>query len=312
MVTDAINPTRGILCKLASVAVFVMMQTCIKAAGSGIPAGQITFFRSAFGMVPILFYLAVLGELKGAFHTNSKFSHVRRGIIGILGMAFGFYGLTKLPMPDAIAIGYSAPLIAVIFAALFLKERVGIYRWSAVIVGMIGVLIITWPKLTMFDAGGMGSQQAIGAIAVILGAIMSGLAMLQTRQLVRTEKSATIVLYLSLSGSFFALLTFPFGWVALGWQESLLLIGAGIFGGLGQILITEAYRNADASTIAPLDYTSIWFGIAIAYVLFGDVPTFTMLFGTAITALAGIFIIFREHWLGLERKAARKVSPPGD
>jgi drug/metabolite transporter (DMT)-like permease len=115
MVTDAINPMRGILCKLASVAVFVMMQTCIKAAGPEMPADQITFFRSAFGMVPILFYLAVLGELKRAFHTNSKFGHLRRGIIGILGIAVGFYGLTKLPMPDAIAIGIplrSSPLFS--------------------------------------------------------------------------------------------------------------------------------------------------------------------------------------------------------
>ncbi len=291
------NPVRGILCKLVSVAMFVAMQVCIKATGPEIPAGQITFFRSAFGMVPIFLYLSVLGELKGAWRTESKLGHVRRGLIGILGMAFGFYGLTKLPMADAIAIGYSAPLIAVVFAAIFLKEHVGLYRWFAVAVGMIGVSIISWPRLTMFDQGAMGAQQAAGVAAVLMGAIMSGLAMLQTRQLVRTEKSATIVLYLSLSGAAFALLTLPFGWAPLGWREIALLIGAGIFGGLGQTYITEAYRYAEASTVAPLDYTSILFGVVIAYLLFGDIPTFAMLLGTAVTVISGIFIILREQAL---------------
>lgn len=312
MTTKAVNPMRGILCKLASVTVFVMMQACIKAAGPEIPAGQITFFRSAFGMAPILCYLAFRSDLRGAFKTPSVSGHVKRGIIGILGMAFGFYGLTKLPLPDAIAIGYSQPLIVVVIAALFLRESVGAFRWSAVVVGMIGVLIISWPKLTMFDEGGMGAQQAVGAVAVFLGAIMSGLAMLQTRQLVQTDKSSTIVLYLSLSGSLFSLLTLPFGWSAPGWRDTVLLVGAGIFGGLGQILITEAYRYAEASTVAPFEYTSILLGIGIAYIFFGDIPTFAMLLGTTITAFAGIAIILREHWLGVRRKAENRAQASGD
>jgi len=284
---------RGVVCKLASVVMFVAMQACIKATGSEVSAGQITFFRSAFGIAPILFYLAVLGELKGAWRTDNKLGHIRRGLIGILGMAFGFYGLTKLPMADAIAIGYSAPLITVLFAAAFLKEKVGIHRWTAVIIGIVGVSIISWPKLTMFDQGAIGFQQAAGAMAVIMGAVMSGLAMLQTRQLVRTEKSATIVLYLSLTGAAFALLTLPFGWAPIGWQERFFLIAAGIFGGLGQTFVTEAYRSAEVSTVAPFDYTSIFFGIVIAYLAFGEIPTPAMLLGAAVTVMAGIYIILR-------------------
>lgn len=297
--------------KITSVVVFVMMQTFIKAAGAGIPAGQITFYRSAFAVVPIFIYLAYRRELRGAFRTSSPFGHLKRGFLGILSMAFGFYGLVHLPMPDAIAIGYSAPLLAVVFAAVFLKEQVRIYRWSAVLIGMVGVVIISLPKLTMFEADGMGSQQAIGATAVIISAILSGFAMIQTRQLVRTEKTATIVLYFSVTGAVFSLFSLPFGWVTPTTTEALLLVCAGFCGGVGQIFLTEAYRNADVSTVAPFEYSSILLGIAIAYTLFDDVPTLTMLIGTSITVSAGIFIIYREHQLGLERKAARRASPPG-
>jgi drug/metabolite transporter (DMT)-like permease len=311
MAADALNPLRGIFLKVTSVMVFVMMQTCIKSAGPDIPAGQITFYRSAFAIAPIVLYLAVQGELRGAFHTQSPFGHFKRGVLGITSMAFGFYGLVHLPMADAIAIGYSLPLIAVILAAILLGETVRIYRWTAVFVGLIGVVIISWPKLSMFDDDGMGSVQAIGAVSVIISSMMAGFALIQTRQLVRTERTPTIVFYFSLSGAVLSLLSLPFGWVELTASETFFLICAGICGGVGQILVTESYRYADVSTVAPFEYTSILLGMAIAYTLFGDVPTFTMLIGTSITVSAGIFIIYREHRLGLERKAARRASPPG-
>lgn len=311
MSSDALNPLRGILLKVLSVVVFVMMQTCIKAAGPDIPAGQITFYRSAFALVPIMAYLAFRRELFRSFYTSSPLGHLKRGTFGILAMAFGFYGLVHLPMPDAIAIGYSMPLIAVIFAALILKETVRLYRWSAVAVGMVGVIIISWPKLTLFNSAGAGSEQAMGAVAVLVSAVMGGFAMIQVRQLVRTEKTATIVLYFSITAAVFSLVSLPFGWAPLTGFERLCLIASGFFGGLGQILLTESYRQADVSTVAPFEYTSIILGIAIAYTLFNDIPTVSTLVGTAITVSAGIFIIYREHQLGLERKAARRASPPG-
>ncbi len=247
MAADALNPLRGILFKVTSVMVFVLMQACIKSAGPDIPAGQITFYRSAFAIVPIVLYLAVQGELRGAFHTQSPFGHFKRGVLGITSMAFGFYGLVHLPMPDAIAIGYSLPLIAVVLAAIFLGETVRVYRWTAVFVGMIGVVIISWPKLSMFNDGGMESGQAIGAICVIVSSMMAGFALIQTRQLVRTERTPTIVLYFSLSGAVLSLLSLPFGWVELAASETFFLICAGICGGVGQILVTESYRHADVS-----------------------------------------------------------------
>lgn len=296
--------------KVLSVVVFLVMQTCIKAAGPDIPAGQITFYRSAFAILPIAIYLTFRRDLLAAFRTDNFLGHLKRGFLGILAMACGFYGLVHLPLPDAIAIGYASPLMAVVFAAVILGETVRFYRWTAVFIGIFGVLIISWPKLTMFREGGFASEQALGALAVLLSAVLGGLAMVQVRQLVRTEKTSTIVLYFSLTASVFALVSLPFGWASLPLKPALLLIASGICGGIAQIFLTESYRHADVSTIAPFEYTSILLGIAVAFVLFGDIPTTTMLIGTAITVSAGIFIIYREHQLGLERKAARRASPP--
>jgi drug/metabolite transporter (DMT)-like permease len=311
MPAPAINPLRGIFLKVISVVLFVIMQTCIKAAGQDIPAGQITFFRSAFALVPIMGYLAWQAQLRGAFHTDSFSGHLKRGFFGILAMICGFYGLVHMPMPDAIALGYSSPLIAVALAAIILKESVRFYRWTAVGIGMVGVVIISWPKLSMFGSGGMGSEQALGAIAVIAGAFLGGLAMIQTRQLVHTEKTTTIVLYFSLTAAVFSMASIPFGWILLSPSQAIFLICSGFCGGVAQIFLTESYRQADVSTVAPFEYSSIILGIVIAYGLFGEEPTRATLIGTAITVSAGIFIIYREHQLGLERKAARKASPPG-
>ncbi len=306
------NPMKGISLKVLSVLVFVCMSTFIKAAGTEIATGQITFYRSAFAMVPILLYLAFKGHLRTAFQTSDILGHLTRGFIGILAMSFGFYGLVHLPLPEAIAIGYAMPLLAVVFAAIFLKETVRFYRWSAVLVGLVGVMIITWPRLTLLSDGEVGAGAALGALSVLLSAALGAVAMVLVRKLVQKERTHTIVLYFSLSASCFSLVTLPFGWEPLPWSTFLLLMAAGFCGGIAQILLTQSYRYADMSTIAPFEYTSIILGMAIGYFLFDEVPTGVMLLGTAIVVAAGIFIIFREHRLGLERKGARKhVTPQG-
>lgn len=296
--------------KIASIIVFLGMQSAIKLAGPEIPAGQLTFYRSAFAMLPILAYLAMRGELGTALYTRNPIGHIKRGLLGICAMSAGFYGLVQLPLPDAIAIGYAMPLIAVVFAAVFLKETVRLYRWTAVVIGMVGVLVISWPKLTLFSEHGLQSAAGSGAIAVLIAAALGAAAMLQVRQLVREEKTATIVFYFSLTASVLSAITWFFGWVSLSWEGFGLLVLAGFFGGVGQILLTESYRYAEVSMIAPFEYTSIILGSAIAFVLFDEIPTLTTVIGAAIVVGAGIFIIFREHRLGLERRAARKAASP--
>ena len=310
--TNYPTPMRGIVLKISSVIVFLCMTTCIKAAGSGIATGQITFYRSFFAMFPILIYLAWRGDLQTAFKTDNVPGHLARGFLGIIAMSFGFFGIVRLPLPEAVALGYAMPLFAVVFAALFLGEQVRIYRWSAVIVGLIGVVIISWPRLTLLENGNIGGKEALGALAVLISAVLGAGAMILVRRLVQTEKTPTIVLYFSLSASVFSLASLPFGWSSLTMNQLILLSIAGCCGGIAQILLTECYRFAAMSTIAPFEYTSILLSLGVGFILFGDVPTPIMLDGTAIVISAGLFIIFREHKLGLERRAARKhITPQG-
>jgi len=300
----------GIALKVASVVVFVAMASCIKAAGEGVPAGQIVFFRSSLAMVPVLVYLASRRQLHTALRTNHLMSHFWRGLVGVSAMACGFYGLTHLPLPDAIALGYTKPLVMVVLAALLLGETIRIYRWSAVLVGFVGVLIISWPLLTIFDGDFWQNSQTMGVLAALTSAILAALAMVLVRRLVVTEKTPTIVLYFSLSATLLSLATIPFGWVPLDQGSLLLLCSAGVLGGVAQILLTQSYRYAEVSTIAPFEYTSIILAIVIGYFIFGDVPQWSMLIGTVIVVAAGIFIILREHRLGLERKGARRFTTP--
>lgn len=304
------NPMKGISLKVASVVVFLCMSTLIKAAGKDIPAGQITFLRSAFAMVPILAFLAMHGQLRDAFRTNDIFGHFKRGFVGILSMGFGFYGLVHLPLPESIALGYALPLMAVVVAAIVLKERVGVYRWTAVLVGLLGVAVISWPRLTLLRSGGLGSAEAMGVLAMLAFGLLGSCAMVLVRKLVQTERTSTIVLYFSLFASIFSLGTLPFGWSALGWQALCLMALAGFCGGVAQLLLTSSYRYADVSTIAPFEYISIVLGLIVGYFLFGDIPTGPMLVGTAIVVSAGIFVIFREHRLDLKRRAELALQPP--
>lgn len=304
------NPLVGIGLKIVSVAFFVGMQTCVKASGQ-LPAGQIVFFRSFFAIIPIIIFLAYRKELGTALHTARPLSQIVRGLVGVSAMGLGFFALTRLPLPEAVTLGYAQPLLVVVFSALFLGEVIRTYRWSAVCVGLIGIAIISWPTLTLFRSGAaLGDEEFVGVIAVLAAAAISAVAVLLVRDLVRTERAATIVLWFSLTASGMALFSIPFGWQAMNTPQVLLLVLSGIFGGLGQILMTTAYRHAEASTVAPFEYTSMILAIAIGYLAFGDIPTLYTLVGGTIVIGAGIFIVWRERQLGIERQAIVKAITP--
>ncbi|WP_038072210.1 DMT family transporter [Thioclava pacifica] len=302
------SPMTGISLKLGAVIGFVVMQAMIKAVASEVPPGEAVFFRSFVGIVPILIWLAWRHELGQGLRVAKPINHVMRGVIGTTAMGLSFASLAFLPLPEATALGYAAPLLTVVFAALLLKETVRLFRISAVGLGLLGVLIVLWPKLG--SEGPNAGTEALGAGLALAGATCAALAQIQIRRMVGTERASAIVFWFSATASVLSLLTLPFGWVMPGPREAALLIGAGLLGGTAQILLTSAYRFADASIVAPFDYASMIFALAIGYSVFNEIPTAATLWGAALVIVAGIAIILREHWLGLERRRARKAATP--
>jgi drug/metabolite transporter (DMT)-like permease len=305
------NPSRGIALKIASTFVFTLMLVCVKAVADRVPAGEIVFARSFFALIPIIAVLIWQGQLAGSLRTERPWIHVSRGAVGLISMALNFVALSFLPLPEAMMIGYAAPLMIVVLAAVILNERVRIYRWSAVAIGFLGIVIILWPRLTLLRGGLAHDAALVGALVALVSAFCSAFAAIFIRSMTHTEPTGTIVLYFALSSSVLSLVSLPFGWSVPGSIDAMLLIATGLLGGIGQILMTSAYRNADAATIASFEYVSMLWGIGFGYIFFREVPAATVLLGGAIVIAAGIFIIFRERQLGLQRKRQRKATPAG-
>ena len=306
------NPLRGVILKLISVMVFIAMASMIKATSGHIPAGEAVFFRSFLAIPVIVVWLTMQGDLAAGFRTTNPIGHLWRGVMGTTAMGLGFAGLGYLPLPEVTAIGYASPILCVIFAAMFLGEEVRAFRLACVALGLTGVLIVVAPRLTILPGAIAGQAEALGAMIVLGGAVFSALAQTFVRKLVLTEKTTTIVFWFSVTATVLSLATSPFGWVMPSPREAVLLISAGLLGGVGQILLTASYRGNEASLIAPFEYASMLFALIIGYFVFGEVPTRVMLIGASIVVLAGVLIILREHWLGIERARSRTaVTPQG-
>lgn len=304
------RPMLGITFKIISVSLFITMFALVKAAMVEVPAGQAVFFRSLFAIPVIFVWLWMRHDMKTGLITKDPLNHFWRGLIGTTAMALGFSAVSLLPLPEVTAIGYAAPVFVVIFAAMFLGEPVRIFRLSAVGLGMVGVLIILSPRLTVVSLENADKLQTLGACLAIMGAVFMALAQVFIRKLVRTEQTPAIVFYFSLTATGLSLLTLPFGWVMPSTPVVLMLILAGLIGGVGQIFLTTGYRYADAGTIAPFEYVSMLFALIIGYWVFDEVPSITVLIGVAVVIFAGLLIIWRESRLGLERRQPRKVMTP--
>ena len=303
------TPFRGIALKIASVCVFMTMASLIKSVSDTVPAGQAVFFRSICALPVIVAWLLYRQELHIGLKTQNPMGHVWRGLVGTMAMGLGFAGLGLLPLPEVTAIGYAAPLLVVIFAAMFLGEEVRAFRLSVVALGLVGVLIVLSPRLQV-GVSGADTRETLGAVVVLMGAICAALAQVFVRKLVRTEGTAAIVFWFSVTASTLSLLTIPWGWVMPSPVQIVMLVLAGLLGGFGQILLTSSYRHADASLIAPFEYTSMLLALGVGYLIFDEVPTLTMLGGAVIIILAGVLIIWRERQLGMARARQRKAMTP--
>jgi drug/metabolite transporter (DMT)-like permease len=228
-------------------------------------------------------------------------------------MFLSFAALARLPLVDATAISFAAPLITVALAAMILKERVRIYRWSAVAVGFLGVIVMLAPYLDLGRAAA-ASGPAIGALLAVAAAFCNAGTVIQTRRLTDSETTSAIVFYFSLFCAIAGLLTLPFAWHSPTGAELAALVAIGVLGGVSHILLTESYRFAPASVLAPFDYTAMLWAFVLGYALFGETPTELVSVGAVIIAAAGLFVIWRERQLGIVRARARakaRTPAPG-
>jgi drug/metabolite transporter (DMT)-like permease len=300
----------AILMKVTSTLCFTVMGACARWLGGTFPVGQVVFFRSFVGIVPVVIFYAWRNELWMAMSTRRPLGHVARGLFGVAAMFCGFAALARLPIADFTAISFATPLIIVALAGLLLGERVRIYRWSAVIVGLIGVLVMLAPHLSLAEFSAMGDVAALGALLAVMNAVLAAGAYVQIRRLTSSETTSSIVLYFLLISSVMGLATLPFGWAWPTPPQLVALCLMGIAGGIGQLFMTESYRYAQASLTAPFDYASIIWAVLIGYFAFGEVPDASVWAGSAIVIGAGLFVIWRERQLIVQRRREREM-PPG-
>lgn len=296
----------GIMLMVLAVSSFVVMTSLIKAAAR-IPPGEAVFFRSVMTVPAMLIWFGAQGRIVQALRTEYLWGHVRRGVVGTMAMGLGFAGLRYLPLPEVTALQFATPILIVIFAAFMLGERVRMIRISAVVVGLLGVTIILWPRLTIQGS----ATELLGAATVLASSACAAFAQIFVKRLTGRESPVAIVFYFSLSASVLSLATLPFGWVRPEAWEWACLLGAGIIGGAGQLLLTTSYRHAEAGVLAPFTYLSMLWALLIGWLAFDEHPTLNMLAGAALVIGSGVAIVLRERQLGLRRAAEAKVRAKG-
>jgi drug/metabolite transporter (DMT)-like permease len=303
------NVVHAILIKMLSVLLFAVMSTLIRWLGDRVPMGQVVFFRSAFAILPVLAIYALRGELRAAVRTERPFGHIGRGMISVAGMFLSFAALARLPLADANALSFASPLITVALAALILKEQVRVYRWTAVAIGFVGVLVMLWPFL---DVGHMtaSTEATVGAACALTAAFTNAGSVIQTRRLTDSETTSSIVFYFSFICMLFGAVTLPFAWHQPTLAEFAALVAIGFIGGISHIFLTESYRWAPASVVAPFDYTAMLWAFLFGYWLFGEIPTVYVFVGSGIVAASGLFVIWRERRRGIERIRTSAIEGP--
>jgi drug/metabolite transporter (DMT)-like permease len=304
------NLFKAIGFKLISALLFAAMSALVRQLGDVAPVGQLVFFRSACAIPPVLLIYALRGELMTAVRTNRPFGQLGRGALSVAGMFTNFSSLTRLPLADATAIAFASPLITVALAAVILKERVRLYRWSAVIVGFGGVIVMLIPHFDLkhYATAGAASVATLGSIFAITAAFCNAGTVIQTRRLAQSETTSSIVFYFSLVTALAGAVTLPWAWHTPTGSELVALMALGVFGGIAHIFLTESYRHAAASVIAPFDYSAMLWALLLGYWVFGELPSGSVYVGAIIVAGAGLFVIWRERQLGLQR--AREAEGP--
>ena len=274
----------GVLYGIASVACFAMMDACVKWLDQ-FPVGEVLFARFFFGLIPILM-LVPKNELTNFYKTSRPKLHAFRAVSRNLTIIALFIALREIPLADVVSLTFGGPIFVTLGSIFFLSEKVGMRRWSAVIIGFIGMLMIIKPAYEELN---------IFYIFPIIFCIFFACVALSIRSLSKTEPNYRIALYFSLLSMIVGLVTFPFGWVMPNKFELFLLIFTGIIGSVANILLTVSLRIAEASLVTPTKYLNLVFAILLGYFIWGEVPKIFTLIGAGLIIFSSIIIFIKSQ-----------------
>ena len=290
------RPILALLVRIAGIVGFALMAALIKLASArGIHLAEIIFWRQVVP-IPILLAWALRNGGVETLATKRPKAHVVRAFYGIAGMLCNFGAVIMLPLAEAQTINFSAPIFAVLLSIVLLKESVGVWRWSAVLAGFAGIVVIAQP--------GGGHVPLFGAAVALGAAFMIALISIQIRDLSRTDSPLAIVFWFSAASVTVLAPALLFVGTPLTGEQWLILLGTGIAGTVGQTLITTALRFGPVSSVVVMDYSNIVWATLLGWLVFATVPPYTTWLGAPLVIGAGIVIAWREHALGLRRRSA--------
>ena len=277
-----------------SVCAFSLMDLIVKWSDS-YPLGQVLFFRGFFGMV-IYFFFIPKDRLKNFYYTKRPGLHFLRCISGLIALIAIFIALRNLPLATVVSISFAAPIFTTIFSIFLLSEKVGLYRWLAVLIGFIGIIIITEPGLTNLNI------YFIFPIIFCLGLSYVAIAI---RQLSTTEPVWLISLNFSAIITLASFFTIPYGWIMPDLKDFILLSLIGVFGGVANLWLSQSYKFSEVSLVTPLKYLALIFAIIFGYFIWDEVPTIKSLSGALLVIISSIIIFRREILLKKEHLISR-------
>ncbi len=273
----------GFLYMFLSIIGFSLMDVIVKWSVD-YPVGQVLFFRGFFGII-FYFFIIPRERLHDFYKTKRPGLHSLRCIAGLIAIIAIFIALRKLPLATVVSISFAAPIFTTIFSIFLLSEKVGIYRWLAVLVGFIGILIITEPGISNLN---------IYYIFPIIFCLGLSYVAITLRQLSTTEPVWLISLFFSIAITFLSFLTLPFGWVMPSFNHFLILSLVGIFGGVSNLWLSQSYKYSEVSLVTPLKYLTLVFAIIFGYFIWDEIPTIKTLIG-ALLVIVSTLIIFRRE-----------------
>ena len=273
----------GFLYMFLSVCTFSVMDLLVKWS-SDYPTGEVLFFRGFFGLLPT-YFLIPKNKLKTFYTTERSKEHLFRCLMGLMALIAIVVALRELPLAVVVSLSYAAPLFITVLSIFLLSEKVGVFRWLAVIIGFIGVIIIAEPGFK-----GMNYLYFLPLIFCIGMAFVT----ITIRKLSTTEPIWLISIFFTITISIAGLATIPMGWKMPNFQDFILLALIGITGGSANLFLTQSYKLSEVSLVAPLKYLALVFAIFFGYFIWNEIPTIKTLIGASLVVLSSLIIFRRE------------------